>query len=225
MSTLSERVRLALNDSELSQSDLARRVGIAPASVNGWLSGSTKSLKAETANKAAKALGVNTLWLISGQGEMKPTANQNQQPKDDVVILKKYDVAASCGPGAEPMDGGSRVEELVVTRSWFFANVSSLRTQGYDIITASGDSMEPTFSDGDILIIDTLEKDLRRRDGCYVFFYDGQIYAKRIQLTPPGFLIISDNPLYKTFTIPYNSCVLPTVFGRIVKGLIKKDFN
>ena len=225
MSTLSERVRLALNDSELSQSDLARRVGIAPASVNGGLSGSTKSLKAEPANKAAKALGVNTLWLISGQGEMKPTANQNQQPKDDVVILKKYDVAASCGPGAEPMDGGSRVEELVVTRSWFFANVSSLRTQGYDIITASGDSMEPTFSDGDILIIDTLEKDLRRRDGCYVFFYDGQIYAKRIQLTPPGFLIISDNPLYKTFTIPYNSCVLPTVFGRIVKGLIKKDFN
>lgn len=225
MSTLAERVRLSLNAASLSQSELARQVGVAPASVNGWLSGTTKSLKAETANKAAAVLGVSANWLISGKGEMKESTAHEPQTNEDTVTLKKYDVEASCGPGSEPLDCESRVEEIVVTRSWFNANISALRTDGYDLVTASGDSMEPTFTDGDILIIDTLEKDMRRRDGCYVFFYDGQLYAKRVQLTPAGFLVISDNPLYKTFTIPYDSCILPTVFGRIVKGLNKRDFH
>lgn len=223
MTTLADRMKLALSNAHISQSDLARRIGISPASVNNWVTGATKSLKAETASKAAASLNVSTQWLISGVGEM--TGNQQQDPRNrDYVALRKFDVAASCGPGAFE-DPASQIEELVVSREWFAENISPVRTSGYDLITARGDSMEPTFANGDMLVIDTLDKDMKARDGCYVFFYDGFLYAKRVQITPNGFLIISDNSLYKSFEIPFTTTLVLAVFGRIVKSLNKRDFR
>ena len=45
--------------------------------MNDWLSGKTKSLKASTLLKAAKALSVNPQWLESGLG-IKSTRNDNR---------------------------------------------------------------------------------------------------------------------------------------------------
>lgn len=66
MSTLSDRVAAALSQSGLSQAELARACKVSPVSVNDWLSGKTKSMKAETAIAAAKALGVSASWLTHG---------------------------------------------------------------------------------------------------------------------------------------------------------------
>lgn len=68
--TLAERIKLALAKSGLSQAELARRAGIAQPSVNGWVSGATKSMRANVAVKAARALGVRTEWLANGTGPM-----------------------------------------------------------------------------------------------------------------------------------------------------------
>ena len=224
MTTLAERVRYALEDRGITQTQLARMTGFSPASVNNWLSGETKSLKAETANKIAQALRVNAVWLITGVGEIHPHKH-DAIDQDGTVVLKRFDVAASCGYGAFPSESESQVEELVVSEGWFRENISSAIRPGYQLITARGDSMEPTFADGDILVIDTLEKNMDRRDGCWCFFYEGQLYAKRIQIMPSGLMAISDNHLYQPFPIPSNSPNPPIVFGRIVKSLNKRDFK
>lgn len=71
MSTLQERFRqLRVLKPEISNADLARATGAKPPSVGDWFNGDTKSLKADTAAKAAAVYGVNPLWLATGEGDM-----------------------------------------------------------------------------------------------------------------------------------------------------------
>lgn len=70
MSTLSSRLKLALRDAGMTQADLARACGISRASVADQVTGATKSMRASTAAKAARALGVRVEWLINGIGPM-----------------------------------------------------------------------------------------------------------------------------------------------------------
>jgi transcriptional regulator with XRE-family HTH domain len=81
MTMLSERIKTAMGDAGFSQADLAAACNVKPPSVNDWLSGKTKSLKAATAHRAADFLGVNFLWLTEGTGPMRSYA----PPKGDAV--------------------------------------------------------------------------------------------------------------------------------------------
>ncbi len=85
MSALADRIRAALAASTINQAELAAACGIKPPSVNDWLSGKTKSLKAHTAQKAASALGVRIAWLTYGTGPMR------DQPgtQDDGTALRQ----------------------------------------------------------------------------------------------------------------------------------------
>jgi transcriptional regulator with XRE-family HTH domain len=72
MSQLAQRLQQRLNDLGISQKELADSCGISAPAVNDWLSGKTKSLKASTLLKAAKALAVSPQWLESGLGVKSP---------------------------------------------------------------------------------------------------------------------------------------------------------
>lgn len=62
-----------------------------------------------------------------------------------------------------------------------------------DVIFAKGDSMEPTITGGDSLLVDKSKKEIY--DGrIYCIRYDGEIYAKRLQKLPPKKIkVVSDN--------------------------------
>lgn len=69
-STLANRIKEALDARGMTQAELARMIGIAQPSVNNWVSGESKSMRAEVAVRAAKALGVRVGWLVFGEGDM-----------------------------------------------------------------------------------------------------------------------------------------------------------
>ncbi|WP_290149561.1 helix-turn-helix transcriptional regulator [uncultured Parasutterella sp.] len=79
MSRLSERIKAAMTAAGISQVALARACNISQPSVASWLNGTTKTLKAETAVAAAKALNVNVRWLVDGTGspEIAVTTQSN----------------------------------------------------------------------------------------------------------------------------------------------------
>lgn len=74
--TLAERVEKAMERKECEVPDLAAACRIKPPSVHGWLNGSSKSMSAGPAIRAAAYLGVSPLWLAEGEGEMLPSKNQ-----------------------------------------------------------------------------------------------------------------------------------------------------
>jgi phage repressor protein C with HTH and peptisase S24 domain len=59
-----------------------------------------------------------------------------------------------------------------------------------------GDSMSPTLSDGDMVVCDGGGWD---GDGIYVIKTIDETFVKRVQHTPQGYRIVSDNKLYESY--------------------------
>lgn len=70
MTSLSKRIKAARTRAHLTQADLARLTGQSRAAISLWENGSTKTLNAESAIRAADALNVSIRWLIHGSGSM-----------------------------------------------------------------------------------------------------------------------------------------------------------
>jgi len=69
--TLAERLQESLSLAGANQSELARAVGIRPASVNDWVSGKTREIEAGNLLRAAAFLKVRPEWLAMGKGPMR----------------------------------------------------------------------------------------------------------------------------------------------------------
>jgi len=91
MTTLAERLSLAMSRRGISQAELARQCGVKQPSVHGWLSGKSKFLRGENLLKAAAALKVSEEWLATGAGSMEPGERtrppQSQPARPDPAIL------------------------------------------------------------------------------------------------------------------------------------------
>ena len=67
MKLLKDRLQYALELRKGSQADLARACHVKAPSVAEWISGKTKTLKSDSLLRASAFLGVNALWLHTGE--------------------------------------------------------------------------------------------------------------------------------------------------------------
>lgn len=72
METFSSRLSWALQQKGISQSELARAIGVNRAAINYWIKGKTKEIEGTNLAKAADVLGVTPLWLMTGKGSSAP---------------------------------------------------------------------------------------------------------------------------------------------------------
>lgn len=123
---------------------------------------------------------------------------------------------AAMGSGSEMMDEEVIIDVLRLSRSWLdrnLVNVSSIKNLSF--IHGIGDSMAPTFQDGDILLTDTGIKGVSI-DGVYVLEAHSRLFIKRVRQRIDGkHEISSDNPTVKTVDI-LNGDHEVIVRGRVV---------
>lgn len=67
--TMGKRITKAREEAGLSKSEVARRIGISPASFGMWEADKTKPRNFELQKALAETLGVTVPWLMSGFGE------------------------------------------------------------------------------------------------------------------------------------------------------------
>jgi transcriptional regulator with XRE-family HTH domain len=76
MNTLQERLSQAMKERCRARrgcnAELARACGIKEASISQLLSGDSKSMRADTAIRAARWLNVSVVWLVLGEGPARP---------------------------------------------------------------------------------------------------------------------------------------------------------
>ncbi len=85
-----------------------------------------------------------------------------------------------------------------------------------DAINVLGDSMEPTFKDGDIVFINRSLSDVTR-GGVFVISTPGGLFVKRVLLKSDGTLdLISDNSLYSTESVMLSDV---EVIGKVVGSM------
>ena len=82
---LSDRLRVAMEKSGITQAELARACNVKPPSVHGWLSGKSKFLRGENLLCAARVLNVDQQWLATGEG---PERRDHETPPPALPALQ-----------------------------------------------------------------------------------------------------------------------------------------
>jgi phage repressor protein C with HTH and peptisase S24 domain len=154
--------------------------------------------------KLASESGVPASWIIFGETPSQLDSN--------FALVPRLEVRASAGAGAIALTE-SADEFLPFKLDWLRRigiNPRFART-----MFAHGDSMEPTISDGDLMLID--ESVHRIVDqGIYVVVYDGLVLVKRVQIQRDGGVVLkSDNPRYDPEAVPADEVTDIRVAGRV----------
>lgn len=135
--------------------------------------------------------------------------------RNNAVSIFVLDAVASMGSGETlTYEGDQIIELLPVSRQWIERNIKA-HPDNLRVITGSGDSMRPTFSDGDMLLVDVskIKVDV---DGVYVLSAHDRLFIKRVRQRLDGnFEVSSDNPTVKTVDI-LNGDHEIQVHGRVV---------
>ena len=182
--------------------------------------GNPKNMGDKIARSLEDQLSLGYGWMDADH------SNEAFPEEDDLIYLRRLNVSACCGAaGVQNYEDEAFVEQIQVSRPWFQENISKIREQGYELITASGDSMEPTFRNGDLIVVDRQDRDLKR-DGVFCVLVDGDLYVKRVQRIPGAVLFISDNSLYRPFEIPIKEVEFRLqVLGRVVNSMNLKRYD
>ena len=152
-------------------------------------------------------------------------AKLNEQPLERILdtegedgtkfaLVPRLSVRAAAGAGAVNYE----VEEVPDAMLAF--RLVWLRQHGIDprnaaIITAHGDSMEPTIRHGDALLINTAIQDVRS-EGIYVVRVEDTLLVKRISIGLDHITLISDNPAIKDEVITKDRLPDLHIVGRVV---------
>jgi len=136
------------------------------------------------------------------------------------IPIPVYDAFLAAGNG-HLNDTDAVTGSLAFRKDWL--NDMGLSRDSAVIATASGDSMEPTIHNGDMLLIDldrtsvparAREAGDTRPSGIYAVLDDGAARVKRVELAAPGtFALLSDNP---AFPVEFRPSESMSIIGRVV---------
>lgn len=136
----------------------------------------------------------------------------------DAVIVPVLSNCGSMGPGSVLLESDVIVGDLALSPHWINQQIRPQNPQELRFIHAYGDSMAPTFTDGDVLLVDTglSARDPGSREGVYVLRANDRNFIKRVTPTFDGKLqVTSDNPSAKTVQT-LNGDHQVDVVGRVV---------
>lgn len=169
----------------------------------------------ETDSNFAELLGLR-LQAVPGLGSSDiQSATVSAVPTiDDFVLVPRYDIRASAGHGAV-VHSEQVVDHLAFREEWV-RNALGVGEKDLALITVKGDSMEPTLSNGDLILIDTHRQAIGE-NSIYVIRYDGELLVKRAQRRLDGTIVIkSDNSAYEPEIVEPKQVPKLGVIGRVV---------
>jgi transcriptional regulator with XRE-family HTH domain len=197
---LPDLIRLHRERLGLTKDELAQRIGVSRGSVSQWELGLTTP-KRNREEDVARALGLSVAELFRSGGGLEEAGavELRAPPFGGVIRVPRLDRIATMTHGANP----THTEEVVLgsvdlSTSWVSQRIRPSDPAALRIVTAFGDSMSPTFGDGDLLLVDTGVTEVRV-DGVYAIRALGRLFLKRVrQRLDGGFIVSSDNPAERT---------------------------
>lgn len=192
---IAEIVKKELKQKGIKNAEFARSLGVKPQSVNNWLnrSGIPNAKLSEVAN----VIDVSIDYLLTG-------INKNTGNTVSFELLNINDYQASDFTKFDNIH-----DVFTVDHDWFVEVFKKQPTPNMKIVFASCESMQPTFKQGDFLLVDTADTTIS--DGVYIFRVADQMFIKRLQVMPGKVLAISDNDKYQSFDLPDDAVIIARV--------------
>ena len=148
---LKERVKEAMESAGMKAADLARATKSTNAAVGFWLDGTTKSLKAEKSQLIEAATGYRANWIVSEKGPKMVEHKYDNATEMSVITKVPLISWVQAGYGVSAVNNlhpgeGEKIETTYRARAHTYA------------LRVNGDSMEPKFPQGCIVIVEPEEQ-------------------------------------------------------------------
>lgn len=190
-----ERFQALLVARGISQSELARRVGLTQPTIAKLASGGRGSAHI---HKIARELGTSPAYLTGETDDPSigaiplPTAELMAE-RLDLVPLEEIDL--EYGMGGTFGDSPVTVQVHQVPRLLMEAMAGRCTTStSLFVAKGRGDSMEPTIADGDMIIVDRSKRQLRDPDRIWALTVGDFHMVKRLRPRGSSIVLLSDNP-------------------------------
>jgi len=212
---IGQRIEEVRKELGLSKTEIWKPCGLSSGIYSQWLNG--MELKGENLIKVSKILNVNPQWLLNGKGDKYLfKSSENIINLSNSVLLPLLNAYGSMGNGNEVQEHEVVIDVLRVSKSWVEKTLNPISNiKNLAFIHAIGDSMHPTFNDGDILLVDSGISNVTT-DSIYVLEAHERLFIKRVRRRIDGsFEISSDNLSVKTVDT-LNGDHQVTIKGRVV---------
>lgn len=206
------RVQQALYEQELSQSDLAARVGVSQPTVSDWLNRKSAPSK-RNREKLMQALDLTEQDLAAVKPPPRP-----ETASDDVIFLP---VMARASAGNGSVNGELlEIEDYRAYSRFELRRMTGQNPERLRVMPVIGDSMEPEIRAGDVVVY--LPMDRMTDDGLYIFRMDDALKIKKLQRYTGGAIqIIPANPVYeKEMLLPLPDADTPNMYRSRESGLV-----
>lgn len=159
-------------------------------------------------------LGYSPAWITTGKGDKKSKHFTMEMEtghysirgnavsvEHGAISIPRLAVEGSMGPGSEYPETDEVIERITLTGDWVRRSIPSAHINSLAIISGKGNSMEPTFKDGDLLLVDTAIRSVTI-DGIYVLSAFNRLFIKSVRQRLDGiYEVSSDNPAIKTVDV------------------------
>lgn len=177
----------AAEEAAKSRADMARVLTLAPARITEMFKGE-RELTFEEGRKLIEHYSLEGATPEASPIDPKVFAHQQ-----GFELIPEYDIAYSMGGGAVITDQQPR-GMVPFQRDWL-RGLFTGAVEDLMVARGEGESMEPTLRDGDIVLIDTSQREIRQQDRIWAIAFGDLGAIKRVRRMPGGsFLIMSDNP-------------------------------
>lgn len=153
---------------------------------------------------------------IEGKEVAEPKDEPQIHHSEGAISVRLLANSGSMGAGCDTLPDDVLVGQISLSPEWVRGRIRPSSVDALRFIHAYGDSMCPTFADGDVLLVDTGAKDPSRADGVYVLSTPARVFIKRVTSRfDGGFDVSSDNPAVKVIS-SLNGEHAVNVLGRVV---------
>ena len=214
-----ENIRQIINELNVSISDFAEKIGEKPSRLNDVLQGKQRP-PFDLIEKILDNFDVDANWLMTGRGFSGINPESKYQSScDEYEYIPVYDVEVSAGYGTDAYGVTEPTTHLAFRKDWL--NSRGLHARHLNIVTAHGDSMEPTINNKDTLLVDT-SRNIPVDGRIYVIRSSNMLWVKRIQRQIDGtLLLISDNETYPPMHLDLSEHHDVQIIGQVVN--VSKD--
>jgi transcriptional regulator with XRE-family HTH domain len=204
----SEKLKLILKTLDMNQNLLAKKAGISQSNISAIINGENSNPSWKLLSVLCK-LGISADWLLKDEGDIL-----GGNAMQIAAAIPLYDIRASAGKGV--------IADFLThpsVKQWLDIRRDIVERYGDKVVAAVqiyGDSMMPTYHDGDYAVF---AQGLIDGDGVYLLCMGENVYIKRLQFFPERnqLVIKSDNPLYEPHIIDllsYETYI--SIVGRVV---------
>lgn len=172
--------------------NLSRLIGRNPAYIQQFIKrGVPRKLDEADRGKLACYFNVSEVSLGASSEVARGGGNDHA-----LIPIPRLEVRASAGAGS--LAGDERPASHIGFEETWLRQLAGGRLPNLSVIGVQGDSMSPTLSDGDDILVNTSDGLDRLRDGIYVLRCDDTLLVKRVGLgpSPRRVAIKSDNGAY-----------------------------